>query len=141
MARTELLASERVVTQAPMSLHGAWIRTWRMIDYRGRTAEMATPVMIGVGILLLTAGLLTVAAWWVAVICWYLFFGLWLVPYRLIRRGSRKRKRENLQHREMLNMIGAGHAATGMPPTAAPAGGPSAPLLDPGAEPPALPPA
>jgi hypothetical protein len=28
-----------------------------------------------------------------------------LVPYRLIRRGSRKRKRQALQHREMLSAI------------------------------------
>ena len=28
-----------------------------------------------------------------------------LVPYRLIRRGSRKRKREALQHREVIAAI------------------------------------
>jgi hypothetical protein len=32
-------------------------------------------------------------------------FGLLVVPYRLIRRGSRKRKRQGYQHREMLAAI------------------------------------
>ena len=42
---------------------------------------------------------------WLFVTSWYLFFGIFLVPYRLIRRGQRKRKREALQHRETLAAI------------------------------------
>jgi hypothetical protein len=40
---------------------------------------------------------------WFAVLCWYIFFGLLLVPYRLIRRSSRKNKRDQLRHRELLD--------------------------------------
>ena len=29
---------------------------------------------------------------WVLVTAWYLIWGLWLVPYRVLRRGARKRK-------------------------------------------------
>lgn len=41
------------------------------------------------------------------VLYWYLLFGLLLVPYRIIRRGQRKRRREELRHREMLAAIEA----------------------------------
>ena len=43
---------------------------------------------------------------WFFVACWYLFWGIWLIPYRLIRRGSRKNKRDALRHREMLDAVG-----------------------------------
>jgi hypothetical protein len=35
--------------------------------------------------------ILLIVAVWAAVLVWYCIFGLWLVPYRLIRRGQRKR--------------------------------------------------
>jgi hypothetical protein len=47
---------------------------------------------------------------WTLVLTWYLIFGLWLVPYRLIRRSSRKNKREALRHQELLAVVsGQGH--------------------------------
>lgn len=46
---------------------------------------------------------------WMFVVCWYfviyVLFGLWFIPYRLLRRGSRKRKQEKLRHREVLDAI------------------------------------
>jgi hypothetical protein len=36
-----------------------------------------------------------------------LIFGLWLVPYRLLRRGARKRKAEAKRHRELLATLEA----------------------------------
>ena len=46
---------------------------------------------------------------WMFVACWYfviyVLFGLWFIPYRLLRRGSRKRKQEKLRHREVLDAI------------------------------------
>jgi len=36
---------------------------------------------------------------------WYLLFGLLLVPYRLIRRGSRKQKIQERQHQEILEAL------------------------------------
>jgi hypothetical protein len=35
--------------------------------------------------------------WWALAVCWYcvfLIFGIVLIPYRLLRRGARKRKQE-----------------------------------------------
>jgi hypothetical protein len=115
MTQTPMLASERVVIQAPMSFHGAWIRTWRLMDFKGRTGAMPTAPRVAAGAALVIAGLVMLAAWWIFVAAWYLFFGLWLVPYRMIRRGSRKRKMENMRHREMLNTMQSGAAATHMP--------------------------
>ena len=43
--------------------------------------------------------------WWSVIVLWYLAFGLFLAPYRLVRRGSRKRKRETRMHRETLEAI------------------------------------
>jgi hypothetical protein len=42
---------------------------------------------------------------WIFVTAWYLVWGLLLVPYRLLRRGARKRKAEALRHREMMGAI------------------------------------
>jgi len=43
--------------------------------------------------------------WWTVIGGWYIVFGIFLVPYRLLRRGARKRKAEALHHREMLGAI------------------------------------
>jgi hypothetical protein len=53
------------------------------------------------------------------VACWYVIFGLLVVPYRLLRRGSRKRKKTAMQHREGLAAVNAQGAAPGAPPAAA----------------------
>ncbi len=42
---------------------------------------------------------------WGAIVVWYAAFGLILAPYRLVRRGSRKRKREGRMHEETLRAI------------------------------------
>jgi hypothetical protein len=141
MGNTAMLASERIVVSAPMSYHGSWSRTWRMLDYRGRTASMASWAKYAAVCGLILAGLAIVSVWWLAVTGWYLVFGLWLVPYRLIRRGSRKRKVESLRHRETLNMFASHQASTDLPPTGpAPAAAGQA-QLDPGQASKQLPPA
>lgn len=91
------LESERVVIQAPMSFVGSFYRTKRLVDdHEGfdRAARIGLMVLI-------------LLVWWALIILWYGFFGLLLVPYRLIRRGARKRKLENLRHQEMLAQMGA----------------------------------
>lgn len=93
--RAEKLASERVIINAPMSFAGAAQRAFRL---RGNTTGVAR-VAATVGVMLLTL------VWWAAVLFWYLLFGLFLVPYRLLRRGARKRKAEALRHRELLSAV------------------------------------
>jgi hypothetical protein len=48
----------------------------------------------------------------VLVTVWYLVWGFWLVPYRLLRRGARKRKAEMMRHRELLGAIQGSSAAS-----------------------------
>jgi hypothetical protein len=88
----ERLASERVIINAPMSFAGAAQRAWRIGEKSGGKRIGLVPLVI-VPLLLV---------WWTAVLLWYVIFGLLLVPYRLLRRGARKRKAEALRHRETL---------------------------------------
>lgn len=73
---------------------------------------------------------------WVFVTCWYLIWGLWLVPYRLLRRGARKRKAEALRHRELMGTIQGSAAASAAAIAATTAGAQvaalTAPLYAPG---------
>jgi|tagenome__1003787_1003787.scaffolds.fasta_scaffold20376675_2 hypothetical protein len=87
------LESEKLVVAAPLSYAGSAARIWKLT---GVTTNPAGRV----GLALVALALIACA--WSIVTCWYVVFGVLLVPYRLIRRGSRKRKREALQHREML---------------------------------------
>ncbi len=85
-----MLASERVVVQAPMSYAGSAKRIWRM-----------TRLTMWLSIVAVVA----IAVAWIVVTVWYVVFGILLVPYRLIRRGGRKQKRDELRHREMMEAI------------------------------------
>lgn len=92
------LPSERVVIAAPMSFAGSAARLWRLSAHPAgdgwRLGVRAAVVIPAVVLLILTV--------WMMVFCWYLMFGLLLVPYRLVRRGSRKRRREELRHQEVM---------------------------------------
>jgi Domain of unknown function (DUF1707) len=97
------LASEDVIINAPMSYAGSAqriIRIRRRADGGGKL--VATTVLAIVLILVV----------WVLVTAWYLLWGLWLVPYRLLRRGARKRKAEALRHRELMGTIQGSAAAS-----------------------------
>ena len=90
------LASEKVVLAAPMSFAGSAARIWKL------TGTSENPyARLG----LAPAAIVLIGFAWSCVLAWYMAWGLLLVPYRLIRRGSRKRKREALQHRELLAAI------------------------------------
>jgi uncharacterized membrane-anchored protein len=84
------LDSDRVVVQAPMSFSGSTRRIWKMT---GGAPAMKALIPVALVLVLLA---------WVLVACWYVVFGLLLVPYRLVRRGSRQRKRDSLRHQEVL---------------------------------------
>lgn len=90
------LASEKIVVSAPLSLAGSAERIWKLTKIR---SEMVYRVAIApIAIVLIVMA-------WMAVVGWYVIFGLFLVPYRLVRRGQRKRKREAAMHRETLAAI------------------------------------
>src|SRR5690349_11866672 len=79
------LASEEIVVSAPFSYHGSAARIWRALDKGGNDGNTAATVAW------YTLAVLLIAIAWVGVTCWYLIFGLLVIPYRLVRRGQRKR--------------------------------------------------
>jgi hypothetical protein len=90
------LASEDVIINAPMSYAGSAQRIMRIRRSARDERHLATLTALAV--------LLVVMAW-IFVTAWYLVWGLLLVPYRLLRRGARKRKAEALRHRELMGAI------------------------------------
>jgi hypothetical protein len=72
------------VIAAPMSFTGSLGRTLNSLWYGKPIAYKATVGWFIVGII--------VFYWWIVIFCWYMIFGILLVPYRLIRRSSRKQK-------------------------------------------------
>lgn len=87
------LASEQVVVAAPMSFAGSAGRLWKLTRLGAHPAWKTLTIPTAITLIALA---------WAVILCWYVIFSVFLVPYRLMRRGSRKRKREALQHREML---------------------------------------
>lgn len=104
------LASEDVVISAPMSYVGSAQRIMRLRRRARDESELAALTAVAV---------VVVAVAWIFVTVWYLMWGLLLVPYRLHRRGARKRKAEALRHRELLAAIHVSGAASA-PPTPPP---------------------
>ena len=78
-----------------MSFAGSARRIWRITE---QDNPWVRAVMVVLAVML-------VAVAWCLVAVWYVVFSLLLVPYRLVRRGSRKRKLEEMRHREQLAAI------------------------------------
>lgn len=86
------LQSERVIVEAPMSFTGSAKRIWRLTG----NSEGGMKWVLG------TLAVVSIVLAWAVILCWYVIFGLLVVPYRLVRRGQRKRKLEDARHRELL---------------------------------------
>jgi hypothetical protein len=97
------LASEDVIINAPMSYAGSAQRIMRIRRHADGGGKLAAMTALAI---------LLVLAVWVLVTAWYLTWGLLLVPYRLLRRGARKRKAEALRHRELMGTIQGSAAAS-----------------------------
>jgi len=97
------LASEDVIINAPMSYVGSAQRIIRIRRRADAGGKLAAITALAVVLIFLA---------WIFVTAWYLIWGLWLVPYRLLRRGARKRKAEALRHRELLGAIQGSAAAS-----------------------------
>jgi len=107
------LASEDVIISAPMSYAGSAQRIFRL-RRRARTPR-------ALGALTVAALLMVILAWGV-VSAWYLIWSFWLIPYRLVRRGARKRRVAALRHRELLGTIQGSAAASAVAIVTASAG-------------------
>jgi Domain of unknown function (DUF1707) len=97
------LASEDVIISAPMSYTGSARRIMRI-----RHRAEGDGSRVGIAVL----AVLLVLVVWVFVTVWYLVWGIWLVGYRVVRRGSRKRRVEAMRHRELLGTIQGSAAAS-----------------------------
>jgi hypothetical protein len=97
------LASEDVIINAPFSYAGSAQRIWRI-----RRHAHVTWALVAITLL----AILFVLFAWAFVTVWYVFWGLLLVPYRILRRGARKRKAEALRHRELMGAIQGSAAAS-----------------------------
>lgn len=91
------LRSEQVVISAPLSFTGSAKRIWKITDQENIAIKCALAVV----------ALTLIVLAWIFVAMWYVIFGILLAPYRMIRRGSRKNKRNALQHREQLEALTA----------------------------------
>ncbi len=87
------------IVAAPMSFTGSGQRIWRMVP-------LALPLPLRIA--LLTFAVLVIGIVWTFVLAWYMTFGLLVVPYRLIRRGQRKRNVEARRHAELLAAVQIG---------------------------------
>jgi len=98
------LDSERVVIQAPMSFVGSFRRSRKIAWLADGISQPALRAIVKALLVCFVIAPL-VLVWWVAIVCWYFLFGLILFPYRLLRRGSRRRKQEARRHREVLDTV------------------------------------
>jgi uncharacterized membrane protein (UPF0182 family) len=92
-----VMSDKEIVVSAPMSFQGALARSrnWFWHD-----KPIWFKAVFG-WVLIVTI----VPMWWTGIVMWYILFGLLLVPYRLIRRGSRRRKAEAKRHKQILEAL------------------------------------
>lgn len=97
---TNQLPSEKVVISAPFSFTGSAQRIWKITSVDNQLAKwlLFTPLAL----VLIMSALVFVLFWYFVM---YILFGILFIPYRLLRRGSRKRRQERLRHREVLDAI------------------------------------
>jgi hypothetical protein len=92
----DVAKSERMVIQSPTSMRGAFKR---VANLRHRLPAEWPPVvrvavMVPIYVLAVVAGALG--------LIWTVVLGVLAWPWRIMRRGSRKRKVEAQRHREMM---------------------------------------
>lgn len=88
------MKSEKISVAAPLSYAGSAERIWRM----SQNPWVRFTILLS----LIAVAWLCVSLWYVVM---YFFFGVLFIPYRLVRRGQRKRKLENMRHRELMGAM------------------------------------
>lgn len=97
---TRELASDKIVLSAPLSFIGSAARIWRITKTDNAVVKWFVLVPLALGL---------IGAAWMFVTFWYfvmyVLFGIFFIPYRLLRRSSRKQKQDKLRHHELLSAI------------------------------------
>ena len=88
-----MVPSSDIVIQSPTSFTGSARRIWKLT--RVGPAPWARVATYPLAVVL-------IAAAWVFCLVWLCVFGVVMVPWRLLRRGARKRKLEEARHAEVL---------------------------------------
>jgi hypothetical protein len=102
------LSKKKLVVSAPMSFNGSYLRTANAL-WHGQPSWF----QLAFGWWMIV---LVLSFWWMAIVTWYVFFGILLVPYRLIRRGGRKRTIEQKRHEELLEALRGGNIPSSASP-------------------------
>ena len=90
-------SGSRVAVASPMSFSGSTARTMNLLWH-----DRPVALKIAVSSWLIPVILI---CWWALDLVWYCLFGILLIPYRILRRGSRKRKREGRMYDELLDAL------------------------------------
>jgi hypothetical protein len=85
--RNANLPSDSIVISAPMSFAGSAQRIWPLTR-RDHPALRALMTILATVLIMLS---------WAIVFIWYCIVGFLVVPYRLVRREERRRKRDELR--------------------------------------------
>jgi Flp pilus assembly protein TadB len=97
---SEKLASEKVIITAPTSFSGSAARIWKITESDNDLLKWLLLVPIALGLIFMA---------WSLVAIWYFIifglFGIFVIPFRLLTRSGRNRKRNSLQHRELLEAV------------------------------------
>ena len=93
------LKSEKVVISSPLSFIGSVKRIWKITDVDNPAVKMLLSLVAAALILF---AWVFVAFWYVLI---YVVFGILFIPYRMLRRSSRKQKQAKVRHREVLEAI------------------------------------
>lgn len=81
-----------MVVESPTSFTGSARRIWKL-------TRLGPPPL---KVLTIPVAVVLIAVAWVFCAAWLLLWGIFLVPWRLLRRGARKRKQEQRRHEELL---------------------------------------
>jgi Flp pilus assembly protein TadB len=94
------LTSEKVVASAPTSFSGSAARLWKITNTDNTIIKWL--LLVPVALCLIFVAWSLVAVWYVII---FGLFGIFVIPFRLLTRSGRNRKRSKLQHRELLEAI------------------------------------
>jgi hypothetical protein len=95
----DTIGSEDVILDAPMSFTGITKRTLRFSRRHPRDYWWSETLAV-------TGLALWLTVMYAVILYWYCIFGIWLVPYRLIRRSQRRDVQRRRQHAELLAGMG-----------------------------------
>jgi len=97
---SDKLASEKVVISAPTSFSGSAARIWKITATEN--ALLKWTVLIPIALCLIMCIWILVAMWYIII---FGLFGIFVIPFRLLTRSGRNRKRNTLQHRELIEAM------------------------------------